>query len=145
MVPGCAADYGAQMADRGRRLRVAARSFAANARDPSLRRIQLGFAGACTAEWAFTVVLSVYAYRQGGATAVGVVSLLRMLPSAVLAPLASAVADRWRRDLVLTLVSSARSLTAVAMAAARRDRRAARRGLHGGDASPRPRPCSTGR
>jgi len=116
VVPGSAAGYGAQMADRGRRLKVAARSFAANARDPALRRIQLGFAGACTAEWAFTVVLSVYAYRQGGATAVGVVSLLRMLPSVVLAPLASAVADRWRRDLVLTLVSSFRSLTAVGMA-----------------------------
>jgi MFS family permease len=91
---------------------VAARSFAANARDPALRRIQLGFAGACTAEWTFTVVLSVYAFDQGGATAVGLVSLLRMLPSALLAPLASTVADRWRRDLVLTLVSGIRCLTA---------------------------------
>ncbi len=96
----------------GRRLGVAARSFAANARDPALRRIQVGFAGACTAEWTFTVVLSVYAYGQGGATAVGLVSLLRMLPSALLAPLASSVADRWRRDLVLTIVSVVRCLTA---------------------------------
>jgi hypothetical protein len=87
-----------------------------NARSPALRRIQLGFAGACTAEWAFTVVLSVYAFRQGGATAVGLVSLLRMLPSAVLAPFASAVADRWRRDVVLTLVSTGRCATAAAMA-----------------------------
>lgn len=99
-----------------RRLHAAARSFAASAQNPDVRRIQLGFAGACTAEWAFTVVLSVYAFNQGGAGAVGLVSLLRMLPSAVLAPFASALADRWRRDLVLTLVSVTRCLTAAAIA-----------------------------
>jgi hypothetical protein len=97
----------------GSRLRVAAHSFASNARDPALRRTQVGFAGACTAEWAFTVVLSVYAFQSGGATAVGLVSLLRMLPSAVLAPFASTVADRWRRDVVLTLVSTVRCLATV--------------------------------
>jgi hypothetical protein len=97
----------------GSRLRVAAGSFATNARDPALRRTQAGFAGACTAEWAFTVVLSVYAFQSGGATAVGLVSLLRMLPSAVLAPFASTVADRWRRDVVLTVVSTVRCLTTV--------------------------------
>src|SRR3954465_5160486 len=94
------------------RLHAATRSFAASARNPAVRRIQLGFAGACTAEWAFTVGLSVYAFGQGGAKAVGLVSLLRMLPSAVLAPFASALADRWRRDLVLTLVSVTRCVPA---------------------------------
>ena len=72
------------------------RDFAASAKNPAVRRIQLGFAGACTAEWAFTVVLSVYAYEQGGAKAVGLVSLLRMLPAAVLAPFASARAAAGR-------------------------------------------------
>ena len=99
-----------------RRLRAATQSFAASARNPAVRRIQLGFAGACTAEWAFTVVLSVYAFEQGGAKAVGLVSLLRMLPSAVLAPFASVLADRWRRDLVLTLVSVTRCATAAGIA-----------------------------
>ena len=61
------------------------------------------------------MVLSVYAFNEGGATAVGLVSLLRMLPSAVLTPFAAAAADRWRRDLVLTLVSTARCATAVGM------------------------------
>src|SRR3982751_3585450 len=87
-----------------RRLHAAAHSFLVSAENPAVRRILLGFAGACTAEWAFTVVLSVYAFQQGGAAAVGLISLLRMLPSALLAPFASALADRWRRDLVLTLV-----------------------------------------
>jgi MFS family permease len=99
-----------------RRLSAAVTSFAASARNPAVRRIQLGFAGACTAEWAFTVVLSVYAFAQGGAGAVGLVSLLRMLPSAVLAPFAAALADRWRRDLVLTLVSTGRCATAAGIA-----------------------------
>jgi MFS family permease len=100
----------------GRRLRAAGHAFAASARNPAVRRIQLGFAGACTAEWTFTVVLSVYAFQQGGAEAVGLVSLVRMLPSAVLAPFAAAAADRWRRDLVLTVVSVTRCVTAVGIA-----------------------------
>ena len=97
------------------RLRAAGHSFVASARNPAVRRLQLGFLGACTAEWTFTVVLSVYAYQHGGAEAVGLVSLLRMLPSALLTPFASAFVDRWRRDLVLTLVSSVRSVTTVGM------------------------------
>ncbi|MGC4109465.1 MAG: MFS transporter [Nocardioides sp.] len=100
----------------GGRLRMAAHAFAASARSPAVRRIQLGFAGACTAEWTFTVVLSVYAFDHGGARAVGLVSLLRMLPSALLAPFVSAVADRWRRDVVLTLVSVTRCATATGIA-----------------------------
>ena len=98
-----------------RRLGAAGHSFVASARNPAVRRLQLGFLGACTAEWTFTVVLSVYAYQHGGAEAVGLVSLLRMLPSALLTPFASAFVDRWRRDLVLTLVSSVRSVTTVGM------------------------------
>jgi MFS family permease len=100
----------------GGRLRVAGHAFAASARNPAVRRIQLGFAGACTAEWTFTVVLSVYAYKQGGAPAVALVSLVRMLPSALLAPFALAFADRWRRDLVLSLVSVTRCVASIAIA-----------------------------
>jgi MFS family permease len=97
------------------RLRAAGHSFSASARNPAVRRLQLGFLGATTAEWTFTVVLSVYAFQAGGAVAVGLVSLLRMLPSAVLTPFASAYVDRWRRDLVLTLVSTVRAIATVAM------------------------------
>jgi MFS family permease len=98
-----------------RRLRAAGDSFAATTRNPAVRRIQLGFLGACTAEWAFTIVLSVYAFHEGGAEAVGVVSLVRMLPSAVLTPFATAVLDRWRRDLVLALVTTTRAVTTIGM------------------------------
>ena len=53
------------------RLRNAAGAFVSNARNPDLRRAQLSFAGAWTAEWAFTVGLAIVAYRDGGAGAVG--------------------------------------------------------------------------
>ncbi len=96
---------------RRRRLRAAAAAFASNAVNPNLRRAQLSFLGAWTAEWAFTVALGIVAYRHGGATAVGLMSLLRMVPSAVVAPLAAPLADRGRRERVLVLVSTFRGVT----------------------------------
>ncbi|MGH3348201.1 MAG: MFS transporter [Nocardioides sp.] len=109
------------MGDAGVRTRLAdaAAAFTTNARNPALRHAQLAFLGAWTAEWAFTVALGVVAYREGGATAVGLVGLLRMLPSALLAPLLSPLVDRGRRERVLVLVSTVRGLvTAVAAAVA---------------------------
>jgi MFS family permease len=94
----------------GSRFAAAAGAFASNARNPSLRRAQLAFLGAWTAEWAFTVALGIVAYRDGGATAVGLVGLLRMVPSAVVAPLAAPLADRGRRERVLVLVSTVRGV-----------------------------------
>jgi MFS family permease len=98
------------------RLRDARGAFASNARNPQLRRAQLSFLGAWTAEWAFTVALGIVAYRDGGATAVGLVGLLRMLPSALLAPVLSPLADRGRRERVLVLVSTLRGVATAAAA-----------------------------
>src|SRR3954470_20092808 len=98
------------------RLGSAAGAFASNARNPNLRRAQLSFLGAWTAEWAFTVGLAIVAYRDGGATAVGLVGLLRMAPSAVLAPLLSPLADRGRRERVLVVVSVLRGAATAAVA-----------------------------
>ena len=98
------------------KLGKAAAAFSSNARNPSLRRAQLSFLGAWTAEWAFTVGLVIVAYRDGGATAVGLVGLLRMVPSAFLAPLLSPLADRGRRERVLILVSTLRGVVTGAAA-----------------------------
>ncbi len=95
---------------RRNRLGQAVAAFTSNARNPNLRRAQLSFLGAWTAEWAFTVALGIVAYRDGGAAALGLVGLLRMLPSAILAPLLSPIADRGRRERVLILVSSVRGI-----------------------------------
>ncbi len=98
------------------RLRAAAGAFATNWRNPELRRAQAAFFAAWTAEWAVTVVLAVYAYGRGGAREVGVVALVRVLPAAVVAPLATQYADRWPREKVLVAVSVVRSLS-IALAA----------------------------
>ncbi|HYO32007.1 MAG TPA: MFS transporter [Nocardioidaceae bacterium] len=98
------------------RLGDAGGAFVSNARNPDIRRAQLSFFGAWTAEWAFTVGLGIVAYRDGGATAVGLVGLLRMVPSAILAPLLSPLADKGRRDRVLILVSLLRGAITGAVA-----------------------------
>jgi MFS family permease len=85
----------------GRRLAEGGAALASNLRRPDLRRAQLAFGSAYASEWALIVVLGVVAFRDGGATAVGIVALIRMLPSALIAPFATAVADRVRRDRVL--------------------------------------------
>ncbi|WP_286278203.1 MFS transporter [Naasia aerilata] len=100
-----------------RRLAEAAAAFTSNWRNPNLRRAQLSFLAAWTAEWAFTVALGIVAYKDGGALALGLVGLLRMVPSALLAPLLSPYADRGRRERVLVVVSAVRGVaTAVAAA-----------------------------
>jgi MFS family permease len=106
------------MGETGSRQRLAdaASAFTSNARNPDLRRAQLSFLGAWTAEWAFTVALGIVAYRDGGAVALGLVGLLRMLPSALLAPVLSPFADRGRRERVLVVVSTVRGVVTGAAA-----------------------------
>ncbi|HWM74068.1 MAG TPA: MFS transporter, partial [Nocardioides sp.] len=110
--------YCPRVAGEGLRARLgkATGAFTSNARNPNLRRAQLSFLGAWTAEWAFTVGLGIVAYRDGGATAVGLVGLLRMAPSAILAPLLSPFADKGRRERVLILVSVLRGVATGAAA-----------------------------
>ncbi len=102
--------------DGAHRLGDAAAAFTSNARNPDLRKAQLSFLGAWTAEWAFTVALGIVAYRDGGAAAVGLVGLLRMVPSAICAPLLSPFADRGRRERILVLVSTVRGIVTAAAA-----------------------------
>jgi hypothetical protein len=98
------------------RWRAAAGAFGTTWRNVELRRAQTAFFAAWSAEWAVTVVLTVYAYGRGGATEVGVVALVRVLPAAVVAPLATQYADRWPRERVLVAVSLVRALSIAAAA-----------------------------
>ena len=91
------------------RLQDARRAFAANARNPALRRAQLTFGYAFAAEWAVTVALGVVAYHAGGASAVGLVGFLRTIPAAALGPLGGVVSDRFRRDRVLAGIGLVRT------------------------------------
>jgi MFS family permease len=72
--------------------------LAAAVRNRNVRRVQLAWGAAIAAEWAHFVGLGVYAYDQGGATAVGVAGLVRLLPAALVAPFAASLGDRFRRE-----------------------------------------------
>jgi MFS family permease len=84
-------------------------ALSAAIRNPDIRRVELAWGAAITAEWAHFVALGVFAYEQGGASAVGIAGLVRLLPAAVVAPFAASLGDRFRRErflLALTLVGS---------------------------------------
>src|SRR5207249_3735458 len=79
-------------------------------RNEDLRRVQLAWGAAITAEWAHFVALGVFAYDAGGTFAVGIAGLVRMLPAALIAPFAASLGDRFRRErflFAILLVGSA--------------------------------------
>ncbi|MDA0184686.1 MFS transporter [Solirubrobacter phytolaccae] len=87
---------------------------------PDLRRLQAAWAAAAFGGWVFMVALAVHAYGEGGAAAVGLAALTRMVPAGLAAPLLGRVADRCsRRDVLLasTLIRAV-LLGALALAAA---------------------------
>jgi MFS family permease len=76
----------------------------------NLRRVELAWGASIAAEWAHFVALGIFAYDAGGTAAVGIAGLVRMLPAALIAPLASGLGDRFRRErflLAIALVGSA--------------------------------------
>jgi Major Facilitator Superfamily len=99
------------------RLRAGARAFGMNVRNAALCRAQLSFGAMWASEWCATVAVSVVAYRDGGAPAVALVAVVRMLPGALVAPFAATLADRHRRDHVLACVGLVRATTLAAAAA----------------------------
>src|SRR4051812_25186749 len=77
----------------------------------SIRRAQLSFGAMWASESAFVVGLAVLAFREGGVVAVGIVTGVRMAAAALLAPWLATVADRVRRERVLTWVGLVRAAT----------------------------------
>ena len=75
-----------------------------------LRRAQISFAAMWAGESAFMVSLAVLAFREGGVGAVGAVTAVRMATAALLAPFLATLADRVRRERVLTAVGLVRGV-----------------------------------
>jgi MFS family permease len=99
------------------RLRESKEAFSAVFSNPALRLVELSWALTTTAYWVFIVALSLFAYEEGGVAAVGVVGLIRVLPSVVAAPFAAMLGDRYPRHRVLFLVNIARTALILAAAA----------------------------
>ncbi len=93
-------------------------AFTAVFTNVNLRHVQISWASSITAYWVFSVALALYAYDKGGASAVGLVGLLRMLPSVVAAPFAATLGDRYSRQLVILVVNIARTVAIILAAAA---------------------------
>jgi MFS family permease len=70
-------------------------------RNEGLRRIELAWAASIVGTWAYGIAVIVYAYEQGGATAVGVVGLARWFAAAVASPFAAVLGDRYERRWVM--------------------------------------------
>ena len=81
------------------------RTLGAAVRNPDIRRVQLAWGAAIVAEWAHFVAFGVFAYEQGGASAVGIAGLVRLLPGAVVAPFAASLGDRFPRERFLLLTT----------------------------------------
>lgn len=82
-----------------------------------LHRAQISFAAMWAGESAFMVSLAVVAYGEGGVTAVGVVTAARMATAALLAPFLATLADRVRRERILTCIGVVRGAMLVCAAA----------------------------
>ena len=85
----------------GRHLAVTSRVVWAVLRNPALRRVELAYLLFSAALYGGYIAILVFAYEASGPSAVGVVALVMLLPSAVVAPFAASLADRYPRERVL--------------------------------------------
>ena len=84
----------------------------------SLRQLQLANASSIVGGWAYVVALAVFAYRQDGAYAVGLLATVRWLCGGLAAPLAGMVGDRYARVRVMIASDLTRAAVLAAMALA---------------------------
>jgi len=84
--------------------------------DRTLRRLQYAVLGSMLGRFGFIVALGVWAFHEGGAGLVGLVGFLRLAPTALLAPVGAALADRYPRDKVMAASDLSRA-AACALAA----------------------------
>ena len=91
-------------------------SFRTVLADPNLRRVELAFLGFNMTEFATWIAILVYAFERGGAAAMGAVSAILLVPSAIIAPFAAYGGDRFRRDRVLAIAYLVQGLAMAATA-----------------------------
>src|SRR6266516_6442558 len=91
-------------------LAESSRAFRDVFRNPALRRIELAWAASILGTWAYGIAVVVYAYEQGGATAVGVVGLARWVAAAIASPFAAILGDRYDRRWVMASSDIARAV-----------------------------------
>ena len=88
-------------------------SIRAATNNPDIRRLETSWTGGIAGDWVLPVALLVVAFDTGGALAVGLLGLVRMLPSTLVAPLAGIPAARYGSARVLVAVNLIRAAAAL--------------------------------
>ncbi|MBA2462613.1 MAG: hypothetical protein H0V45_12740, partial [Actinobacteria bacterium] len=99
----------------GTAVRESVGSLGAVFANPSLRRLQLANASSIVGGWAYVVALAVFAYREDGAYAVGLLATARWLCGGLAAPIAGVVGDRYPRVRVMIASDLVRAATLATM------------------------------
>jgi MFS family permease len=97
-------------------VRQLAATMATVFRRPSLRRLNLALAGSAVGDWAYSTAITVWAYGEGGAAAVGIWGTVRFTLMAVTSPFGAALADRISRKTVMIACDLVRSVLVLAAA-----------------------------
>ena len=86
--------------------------------NPDLRRVEFAWVLYVMARWGTRVAILVFAFERGGAGETGLVSVIQLLPAAIVAPFAAVVGDRFRRDRALLVGYVLQAIATGAIAAA---------------------------
>jgi MFS family permease len=100
------------------RLAVARRDFGAVLRNRDVLRLELAWAFSIISTWAYSIAVVVFSFEKGGATAVGLVGLLRWLAAGLVSPFAALLADRYERRAVMVASDLLRAVLIAGAAAA---------------------------
>ena len=99
-------------------VRTSLAALGSSFRSPDIAKALAAYLAFTITEWAAFIALIVYAYHDGGSVMVGLVSLLQLIPAAILAPIGSVLGDRHRRERVLLFAyASLAAMTALAAVA----------------------------
>jgi MFS family permease len=82
----------------------------------ALRRVQLAFFGSGIGDWAYATAVTVWAFQDGGAAAVGAFQAVRFILAAVTAPLGATIADRMSRRTFMMISDAVRAVLVAAAA-----------------------------
>ena len=97
--------------------RETGRTLASVFKNPNLRRVQLAFVGSSVGDGAYATAVTVWAYGQGGAAAVGIFQAVRFIAMAVAAPLGAVVADKVSRKTFMMVTDLVRAVLVLAATA----------------------------
>jgi MFS family permease len=95
-------EVSAELSNRARIMRVL--------RNPQVRKVQLAFVGSTMGDWAFSTGIFVWAFIDGGATAVGAYQAARFVSMAVGGPIGGVIADRMSRKRFMMVADATRAV-----------------------------------